>query len=320
MLVSRLAAAGVFWGITGNPILATLLAGFMQILAIVVCFHLIARAINIGMLFLQDTLLLACATGLTLYVAAQPDRSYPYFYEFFLPQTHVGSMLMVLSAWWMALRMIREQREAGRVRHWFAIAYGILCACAGMSNVLFFPHMLFPLTVALALSLFFGLIRFRQCWLPVVAGWLAAGIGAVLNRVLFTASDVSLQSTIGFEPAMTALDVFVRGFVSRLLAGDLLHVCAVLWACVCVGYIVWFLRRAVMRGIPQITDSQLLTALFFTMCLTSSISSVAAIVLGGSNGLVQLKDYVWSMHYLHRFSSSLFLGWWLPRPGSLTGC
>jgi hypothetical protein len=27
---------------------------------------------------------------------------------------------------------------------------------------------------------------------------------------------------------------------------------------------------------------------------------VATIVIGGSNGLVQLKDYVWSMHYLHQ--------------------
>jgi hypothetical protein len=36
------------------------------------------------------------------------------------------------------------------------------------------------------------------------------------------------------------------------------------------------------------------------MCLTASILSVAAIVLGGSSSLAVSKDYVWSMHYLHQ--------------------
>jgi hypothetical protein len=200
-----LVATGVFWGVTGNPILATLLGGFIQIPAIVLSFHLIARALDIPKVFLQDTLLLACGTGLTLYVAARPDIGYPYFYEFFLPQTHVGSMVLVLVGWGMALRIIRDERQARRTRFWFIVTYGALCLLAGMSNILFFPHMLAPLTAALAVSIFFGLMTFRQSWLPVVVGWLGAAIGAVLNHVFFTAADVGIQSTIGFEPAMTAL-------------------------------------------------------------------------------------------------------------------
>jgi hypothetical protein len=39
---------------------------------------------------------------------------------------------------------------------------------------------------------------------------------------------------------------------------------------------------------------------FFLMSLISTFSSVAAIVLGGSNGLAVFKDYLWSMHYLHQ--------------------
>jgi hypothetical protein len=139
-----------------------------------------------------------------------------------------------------------------------------------------------------------------QCWLPMAVGWLAAAIGAELNRALFTVSDVSIQSTVGLEPATTAFDVFVHGFVRRLLAGDLLHVWAVLWVCVCIGNIVWFRRCLRASGISRMTDSQLLTAIFFTICLTSAVLSVAAIILGGSNGLVELKDYQWSMHYLHQ--------------------
>jgi hypothetical protein len=295
-----LIATGVFWGITGNPILATLLGGFIQIPAIVLSFHMLARALGIRMLFLQDVLLLACGAALTLYVAARPEIGYPYFFEFFLPQTHVGSMVLVLAGWGMALQNIRDARQARPLRPWFMAVYATLCGLAGMSNVLFFAHMLFPLTVAISFAGFLGLVTFRQCWVPVVGGWLAAAVGAILNRALFNASDVGIQSSIGFKPAMTALEVFVHGFVSRLLARDALHVSAVFWAIVCVGYIAWFLRGLAMRGTSRMTDSRLLTAIFFMTCLTSGIFSAVVIIAGGSNGLVQFKDYVWSMHYLHQ--------------------
>ena len=251
-------------------------------------------------LFLQDTVLLACSTALTLYVAQHPGVNYPNLPELLLPEGHVGNMLLVLFGWGMALLMIREKRQEIAPRVWLIFVYAMVCLLAGMSNLFFFPHMLVPLTFAVAMSMFFGLMTIRQCWLPVAVGWLTAILGAILNRILFATADVGVQSAVAFEPILTALDVFMRGFVSRLLARDPLHIAAVLWILVCIGYIAWFMRRAVLRGVSATVDSELFKALFFLLCLTASILSVAAIVLGGSVSLAVLKDYVWSMHYLHQ--------------------
>ena len=293
------AITGIFWGLTRNPILATLLAGFIQVMLIVACFHLIASTIGLQRLFLCDTLLLACGTGLALYLSEQPNISYPNLQLLFLPEGHVGNMLLVLFGWGMALRMIRAKRCGSRPGLWLKVVYAAVCLLAGMSNLFFFAHMLVPLTVALAASLLLDLISFGRCGLPVVMGWLAAAAGAILNRLLFHTADVSVQSSIGLDPMLTAWGVFRRGFSSKFLAGDPLHLAAVIWAAVCIGYVAWFLRSRALIRTPSMTESHLLRAIYFTMALIASVSSVAVIVLGGTAGLVVAKDYPWSMHYLH---------------------
>jgi hypothetical protein len=160
--------------------------------------------------------------------------------------------------------------------------------------------MLVPLTFALSAALFFELIGFRHCWQVVVVGWLAAVAGARANHVLFSAPTVAQQASLGLDPALKAFDVFVRGSTRMIIGGDKLHIVALMWAALCAGYIAWFLRRLVVKATQPLTESEFLAALFLTMCLLSSLLSVAAIVLGGSNGLVVFKDYVWTMHYLHQ--------------------
>ena len=291
---------GVFWLFTRNPIVATLLAGFLQMFAIVAALHLMGRAIGMTRLFLQDTVLLACGTALTLYVAEHPAVNYPNFAMLLLPEGHVGNMLLVLFGWGMALLMIRENRQGMVPRVWLMFVYAIICLLAGMSNLFFFPHMLVPLTLALAFAGFLGFMTIRQCWLPAAVGWLAAIAGAFLNRVLFTTASVSVQSQIALDPILSSMDVFARGFVTRLVSGDALHIGAVVWAIIFIGNIAWFMRRAALRGVSATVDSERFKALFFLMCLTASLLSVAAIVLGGSGSLAVSKDYVWSMHYLHQ--------------------
>jgi len=291
---------GVFWLLTRNPILATFLAGFLQMFAIVAAFHLMARAIGMTKLFLQDTVLLACSTALTLYVADRPAVNYPNFPMLLLPEGHVGNMLLVLFGWGMALLMIRDKRQGIAPRAWLIFVYAAMCLLAGMSNLFFFPHMLVPLTVALAFAMFLGFMTIRQCWLPVLVGWLAAMLGAILNRVLFTTASVSVQSQVALGPILTSMDVFVRGFGAKLLSGDALHIVALVWASICVANIAWFIRRAALRGVSATLELERFRTLFFVMCLTASMLSVAAIVLGGSSSLAVLKDYEWSMHYLHQ--------------------
>jgi hypothetical protein len=45
---------------------------------------------------------------------------------------------------------------------------------------------------------------------------------------------------------------------------------------------------------------QIIRAVFLAACLFSGVLSATSIIVGGSNGLIELKDYVWSMHYLHQ--------------------
>jgi hypothetical protein len=180
------------------------------------------------------------------------------------------------------------------------LVYAAVCLLAGMSNLFFFPQMLAPLTLALGFAMFLGFMTLRDCWLPVITGWVAAALGAVLNRVLFTTANVSVQSQIARDPILASMDVFARGFVERLLAGDPLHLIAVLWGLVCVANIAWFVRRAAIKGVSVTVESERFRALFFVMALSASLLSVAAIVLGGSTSLAVSKDYVWSMHYLHQ--------------------
>ena len=137
-------------------------------------------------LFFQDTVLLACSTALTLYVAERPAVNYPNFAMLLLPEGHVGNMLLVLFGWGMAILMIRDKRRDIVPGIWLIFVYAIVCLLAGMSNLFFFPNMLAPLTVALAFAILFGFMKIQQCWLPVVVGWLAATLGALLEpRIVY---------------------------------------------------------------------------------------------------------------------------------------
>src|SRR5262249_41597865 len=84
---------GFFWLVTRNIIMSTLLGGFVQIGLIVGAFHIIGKAVGTRNIQTQDAFLLASGTLITLYVALSPAVSFPRLYMFFLPQTHVGSMV-----------------------------------------------------------------------------------------------------------------------------------------------------------------------------------------------------------------------------------
>ena len=93
-----------------NSVLATLFAGFAQVIAFIACFHLLARIFGIAERRLQDTLLLSCGAGLSLLLAGAPGLYYP-IHLLFLPQGHVGNVLLVLYGWAIALFMIRQARR-----------------------------------------------------------------------------------------------------------------------------------------------------------------------------------------------------------------
>jgi hypothetical protein len=293
------AATGLFWAVTRNVILATLLAGFVQIALIISALHMIGRVLGMHRLALQDSLLLSVGVAITLFAARPPWTSNSELLQFFLPQSHVGNLISVLWGWALALLWVCRQREGRKASRVLIVAYAGLCLLAGMSNLLFLPHMLGSITIALLGGLFFGVIKIRECWLPVVIGWPVAGVGVVLNRVLFTATDISAESGVSYNRALAALDTFMRGFTGRVLAGNLLHVVALTWLTICAAYIVWTVRAVIVKCRSDIAPSQIMRAVFFATAFFSSVLSFTSIIAGGSSVLVESKDYVWSMHYLH---------------------
>lgn len=290
---------GLFLGLTQNVILATLFAGFIQIALIVGAFGLIRKAVRTAHPAAQDVLLLGAGVAITLLVATRPGLYYPNLYQFFLPQTHVGSLCVVLYGLGLALLCVRRTYESKRISWSLVSIYGAVCLLGGMSNLLFIVQMLAPLTVSLAFAIVFTILPLRVSFIPVGIGWTAAAIGAILNRVLFNTTSVGAQSTTNYERVMVSLDVFMRGFVAKVLARDGLHLLAAAWMLVCLFYVLKVLHTAVKNGARDLALSDRMIAIFFLSCILSSLLSAGAIVVGGSNVLFDFKDYVWSLHYLH---------------------
>ena len=165
---------GLFLGLTQNVILATLFAGFIQIALIVGAFVLIRRAVRTAQPAAQDVLLLGAGVAITLFVAIRPGLYYPGLYQFFLPQTHVGSLCVVLYGLGLALLCVRRTYESKRISWPLVFIYGAVCLLGGMSNLLFFVQMLVPLTVSLAFAIVLTILPLRISFIPV-GHWMDRG-------------------------------------------------------------------------------------------------------------------------------------------------
>jgi hypothetical protein len=187
-----------------------------------------------------------------------------------------------------------------------------------MSNILFFANAMAPLTITWMFAIYFRLLRVRSSAL-VLIGWPAAAAGALLNRVLFNTTGLGSQSKVSVDRALTSLDVFLRGAAAKIASGDMLHLLALLWTVVCVGFVLAVLRAATWRGTDRVPVRTRMMGMLFLSCLLSSVCGIGAIVVGGSNGLLVFKDYVWTMHYLHPtfllplFGLPVLLAWCVER-------
>ena len=313
-----LVATGLFLALTGNVVLATLLAGFIQIVALVLLFKAFRVALGLPRQGAMGPILLLVAVLLTIFVANHAGLTDVDVFQLFLPQSHVGSVCVALGGLALGIAIARREGE-GRSAGWTMVGgYVVLCVLGGMSNLLFLPNALVPLTIV---AVAFVLLRLmpRRAGALLLLGWPAAVVGIFLNRTLFRVTDLAAQAGSSRARIRTALVVFTRGFFSNLLSGEPLHLAAVLWAVVClvVGWLA--LRSALASRSEDQRRTQSLAAMLFLCLFLSSAAGCAAIVLGGSNGLAVFKDYRWSMHYLHpTFLVPLFglpaVGaWWLQR-------
>jgi hypothetical protein len=289
---------GVFWILTHNVIIATLLAGFIQLGLIVNAFGLARNAMAPQGESLQTVFLLGVSVWITLFVADHPGLNYPDLLRLFLPQSHVGSLVMSLYALALGLIWIRQAHQSPRVSKAVIISFATVSLLAGMSNLMFFPQILLPFTAAVCFVGFFNILGFQKCWAPVVIGWLAAIIGAILNRVLFHTTPISAQAQVSREAFFTSLDVFVRGATKQLLELQPLHLLALLWALACLGIVAMTLRKMALQGAASLVFSDRMLCLFCSGWFFSDLFSCGSVIVGGNTSLTLLKDYLSTTHYL----------------------
>lgn len=313
-----LLATGMFFALTHNVILATLAAGFIQVVAIALLGRAFGTALGLARPGASEPMLLLVLVAITISVALAPGVTEPGLYKLFLPQTHVGTLCAALATLAVALGITRREEER-RATGWVAVAaYLMLCALGAMSNLLFVANVLGPLTVVVAIFVPLRLLRRRTGGL-LLLGWPAAVIGVVLNRILFRTTDLGAQSEVSLTRISTAFEVFANGFVSRLASGDWLHLGAVLWVFVCLGFVFVSMRSAMKQRSTGSQGSPALVAMLFLCLVLSGAAPCAAIILGGSSGLSLSRDYAWSMHYLHAtfllplFGLPVVAGWSLER-------
>src|SRR5262249_46702454 len=160
----------------------------IQIFLLVGVLHLYRKAVGIQEPALQNSFLLATGAVLALFVAQHPGQPYPALYQWFLPQTHVGSLIMVVLALGLLLTWIKRAAESRGVWQ-VAIAYTMVCFLGTASNILYFANLLVPVTVVLWLTEYLRLLHWKHCLVPVALGWIAGVAGALVNRHLLHAAD-----------------------------------------------------------------------------------------------------------------------------------
>jgi hypothetical protein len=285
--------------ITQNVIGATLLAGFVQIPLLIGAAHVLRRSvIGSRAVLLHDLFTFGAGTAFAVYLGLHTATRYPGLYQFFLPQTHIGSLILVLWGAATSVYYLRGALDGAPVRKWL-IAYALISFAAGFSNILYFVQWVAPLTAALAVAVFFDFVRLKSAAIVTAAGWACGLVGAVINRFAMNTSPVGMQSVIGYERGMEALDTFLRGAIDKLSQRDIMHSMAVLWILFCAICALTILRSQVVRGTAGVSPSRRIAFILCTAFLGASLLSPAVIIVGGSETLTVYKDYVWSLHYMH---------------------
>lgn len=296
--------------VTRDVILATILAGFLQFVLLVLGFQLCWRVLKLRNIVAADIATIGVAIAITIFVALQPDRSYPAFYKFFLPQTHVGHLLLIVYAFALAVLMAWPASRSRKTAVCITALYGALCFLSGMSNLLFVVHFLGPISCVL---LFFALLRvlpLRDAGKPLLLGWIAALAGAVANKVLFHTTSALAQSVFGLAPMKLAAVTFYKGALGQLGRGEIQHVLALCWLLICTVATLVFLGHTLFSRSERGREAHgYLVTSFLLFAGIASVLSAAAVIIGCSNGLTVFKDYIWTMHYLHPMFFLPLFGW-----------
>jgi hypothetical protein len=300
------ALVGLCYLFVKDPILATFVAGGIQFIILIAGFCLCWRALKLNCIKLLDMLTVATAIALTIWMAFHTDTYTPGFFRLYLPQTHVGNLVIHVYAIWLTLLLI--DLPAGRKRMAVSIGFAMVCWLAGLSNLMFFPHTLAPLLTGILALVVAGALPIQQAAIPVTIGPLASVAGAAFYRFFFTAMSMGAQSSTGYNARRTALHTFFSGFAAESERLEVEHVAGALWLAICIIGGIFLLWRVWGRGTVG-SNPHVGRALFLIASACAAVFGPVILILGGSNGLTTLNNYVWTMHYLHPTFLLPFLAW-----------
>ena len=295
--------------LTGNVVLANLLAGLAQFILLILGFQLCWRALGLTETRLADCCTLLIGIGVLICTALRIEIYYPSVWKLVQPQTHVGTLVLVMFGAALCIRLFRG-RFTARTGGAMLAALGVVSLVGVMSDPMFIPQMTFAITVAAGVFVWIGRFRFRTILMPLIVSWSAILAGVILNKRLFSVTDISVQSGVTMDRFLTALGTFLRGAGAELKRADLLHISAALWLLFALGAFLGLLRRLARQKADAPPGSGTMVVFFLFFSALSGLSSAAAIIVGGSNGLVEFKDYRWSAdHYLHSIFYEAVFGW-----------
>ena len=298
---------GAVYALTRNVVMANMLDGLVQFAILILGFQLCWRAVGVMERRLADVLTLGVGIGFLLCAAWRIEDYYPSIWKLFQPQTHVGTLALVMPAAAVCIRYFRGGFTP-RMGRLLLAAAALISIAGGMSDPMFIPQMAFAMTVAALLFVWIGLFRFRAVLPPLVASWGGILAGRLLNQVCFSVTDISAQSGFTIDRFTTALGTFLRGMGAHFAHWDLLHLSAACWLVVALGAWLRLVRRLALGKVA--TGRPQMVVFFLVFSALSGLSSAGAIIVGGSNGLVEIKDYGWSAnHYLHSIFYEGAFGW-----------
>lgn len=285
----------LFMAVTRNVIGATLLAGFIQLGLLIVGLRLLWKSLGYRPGSFSEVAALSAAVAVTLHIANHPAANPFGFMQFFLPQSHVGSLLLTIYGLAFAVRIANGADD--RWLRFLKGGFAVVCFLGGFSDLIFVVQMLIPLTVVLAIAVFADLLDRRMALYVVAAGWPAALSGYAINRFFLPTAPLSAQSQREFSQIHLAFVRFMNSFFSRIAALDLAHVLAVFWLGITTAIAVIVVRRVRQRGRnPVPSEDRMLAILMGTFALSGPVC-IAAVILGGSTTLTTINNYDATLRY-----------------------
>ena len=294
--------------LTRNAIMATFLYGLVQFTLLVLAYVLCAQVIDPSAPEVSRAPVLLAGIGVVLWTASIISRPYETLYYLFLDQSHVSSTALGImcgaACTWLCFTSL-ARRPAKLV----LAAIAGLCALGVSSDLMFVPHMLLAFTGAVAIMIFLDLVKASRCCCVLGVAWGGALTGAWLGKKLVDSGALESQAGLNVDRFTAALNTYVHGIALKLGNRDWLHLFALAWLLSALIVILWLVRRHVVHrdrfGSMEDPARRLMMVVLFLFI--SSVGSAVSIIVMGSQGLSEFKDYTWSMHYQYPlFFGSIF--------------